>query len=187
MAYVAPTVRSVGDAVTAADYNIMANDVIDLRSYSNRYARVKRTSGTITLSSNAVWANVDTGLDLTLNAITGDVIEYAISAVASNTAVETYFDVVTIVAGNPVNSFGFDTTPANPPTNYGVQAWLCPSSIISPISGSAFRTLVSGDISSGTVTLRLRFANSSATTRPLNAGTPQPLEIWARNHGPVTT
>lgn len=30
MAYVAPTVRSVGDAVTAADYNIMANDVIAL-------------------------------------------------------------------------------------------------------------------------------------------------------------
>jgi len=29
MAYVAPTTRSVGDAVTAADYNIMANDVID--------------------------------------------------------------------------------------------------------------------------------------------------------------
>jgi len=28
MAYVAPTVRSVGDAVTAADYNIMANDVL---------------------------------------------------------------------------------------------------------------------------------------------------------------
>ena len=30
MAYVAPTVRSVGDAVTAADYNIVANSVIDL-------------------------------------------------------------------------------------------------------------------------------------------------------------
>ena len=30
MAYVAPTVRSAGDAVTAADYNIMANDVIAL-------------------------------------------------------------------------------------------------------------------------------------------------------------
>ena len=29
MAYVAPTIRSAGDAVTAADYNIMANDVID--------------------------------------------------------------------------------------------------------------------------------------------------------------
>jgi hypothetical protein len=32
MAYVAPTIRSVGDAVTAADYNIMANDVIALNS-----------------------------------------------------------------------------------------------------------------------------------------------------------
>ena len=32
MAYVAPTVRSVGDAVTAADYNIMANDVLDHES-----------------------------------------------------------------------------------------------------------------------------------------------------------
>ena len=30
MAYVAPTVRSVGDAVTAADYNILANNDIDL-------------------------------------------------------------------------------------------------------------------------------------------------------------
>lgn len=29
MAYVAPTVRSVGDAVTSADYNIVVNDVID--------------------------------------------------------------------------------------------------------------------------------------------------------------
>ena len=28
MAYVAPTIRSVGDAVTAADYNIIANDVL---------------------------------------------------------------------------------------------------------------------------------------------------------------
>lgn len=34
MAYVAPTVRSVGDAVTAADYNIMANDVISFRNNS---------------------------------------------------------------------------------------------------------------------------------------------------------
>jgi len=32
MAYVAPTTRSVGDAVTAADYNIMANNDIAIRS-----------------------------------------------------------------------------------------------------------------------------------------------------------
>ena len=34
MAYVAPTVRSVGDAVTAADYNIMANSVIQVAGLS---------------------------------------------------------------------------------------------------------------------------------------------------------
>lgn len=33
MAYVAPTVRSVGDAVTAADYNIMANDVLQFAPF----------------------------------------------------------------------------------------------------------------------------------------------------------
>ena len=187
MAYVAPTTRSVGDAVTAADYNIMANDVIDLRSYQNRYARAKRTGASITLSSNSVWANVDTGLDLTLNATTGDVVEYGISAILAAQGVETYFDVVTIVSGNPVNSFGFDTTPANPPTSYGIQAWLSLPSVTSTLSGSFFRTLVAGDISSGTVTLRLRFANSSATTRSLTSGTAQPLEVFAFNRGPVTT
>jgi hypothetical protein len=33
MAYVAPTIRSVGDAVTAADYNIMANDVLQFAPF----------------------------------------------------------------------------------------------------------------------------------------------------------
>ena len=33
MAYVAPTVRSVGDAVTAADYNIMANNALQFAPF----------------------------------------------------------------------------------------------------------------------------------------------------------
>ena len=44
MAYVAPTVRSVGDAVTAADYNIMANDVIALRDSIVRLDTQTRTT-----------------------------------------------------------------------------------------------------------------------------------------------
>ena len=186
MAYVAPTTRSVGDAVTAADYNIMANDVIDLRSYSNRYARAKLTSGSITMNSS-VWANVSTSLDLTLNASTGDVIEYAISANVANASVEAYFDVVTLVGGSPVNSFGFDAAPANPSTSYGIQAWLCGVGASLGLAGNFFRTLVAGDISSGTVTLRLRYATGGVGSRSLVAGTSQPVEVWARNHGPVTT
>ena len=48
MAYVAPTVRSVGDAVTAADYNIMANDVID---HETRILSAAKTIQTITLAT----------------------------------------------------------------------------------------------------------------------------------------
>ena len=187
MAYVTPGTVAAGDVATAAAWNVITNDVIDLRSYQNRYARAKRTSGSITLSSNSVWANVDTGLDLTLNATTGDVVEYGISGILGAQGVETYFDVVTIVSGNPVNSFCLDTTPANPPTSYGIQGWLSFDSIGRALSGSFFRTLVAGDISSGTVTLRLRFANSSATTRSFTANTSQPLEVFACNRGPVTT
>ena len=186
MAYVTPGTVAAGDVATAAAWNVLVANDVDFRSYSNRYARAKRTSGQITLNSTT-WANVDTGLDLTLNASTGDVIEYAISGVLSNMAVENYFDVVTIVSSSPVNSFGNDGTPGNPPTNYGIQAWLAPASTIATISGSAFRTLVAGDISSSTVLLRLRYASGSATNRTLNAIASQPWEVWARNHGPVTT
>ena len=50
MAYVAPTVRSVGDAVTAADYNIMANDVIDLDSRVTQLKRIGFTTRTTSYS-----------------------------------------------------------------------------------------------------------------------------------------
>ena len=48
MAYVAPTVRSVGDAVTAADYNIMANDVLD---HESRILLAPQRIETVTLTS----------------------------------------------------------------------------------------------------------------------------------------
>ena len=54
MAYVAPTVRSVGDAVTAADYNIMANDMLDHESLIGTF-RVAPTSWTPTMSGG--WLN----------------------------------------------------------------------------------------------------------------------------------
>lgn len=152
----------------------------------NRYARAKRTAGSLTLNST-VWANVDTGLDLTLNAVAGDVIEYGISSSSPSAAVDLYMDVVTVVSGSPVNSFGFDAAPANPTTSFGIAAFYAPPSMYAIISGSFFRTLVSGDISAGTVTLRLRYATGTATNRTLNAAASLPTEVWARNLGQVTT
>jgi hypothetical protein len=159
-----------------------------LRSYQNRYARYKRTSGNITLAASLnVWANVDTGSDLTLNASTGDVIEIVISALLQSAAVETFFDVVTLVGGSPVNSFGFDAPPQNPGTSFGIAGWYVNQNVQFGLSSSAFRTLVAGDISSGTVTLRLRYAGTANTARTMSAAASQPFELWARNHGPVTT
>jgi hypothetical protein len=173
----------------AAFWNEQVRDnTSDLRSYQNRYARAKRTSGNITLGATVnVWSNVDTGMDLTLNASDGDVIEYAVSGLLGNQGVEAFFDVVTVVSGSPVNSFGFGTTPANPPTSYGVVGWFHVASAQSGFIGSAFRTLVAGDISGGTVTLRLRHAPTANAARTLNAASSTPFEVWARNHGPVTT
>ena len=47
MAYVAPTVRSIGDATTAADYNIVANDVIDHESRINLGGMVLLSTATV--------------------------------------------------------------------------------------------------------------------------------------------
>lgn len=155
----------------------------DLTALRGDYARAKRTSGNVTLNS-ATWANVDTGLDLVLAASTGDVVEYAISAVISSGTYVNYLDVVTVVSGNPVNSFGYDAAPANPPTSYGLMAWYT-TEATTPLSGSVFRTLVAGDISSSTVTLRLRYAQATAGARTLQATAALPVEVWARNHGPI--
>jgi len=58
MAYVTPTIRSVGDAVTAADYNIMANDVIALAVPPA--VKCTRSTRTAYTSGNALaWPGTD--------------------------------------------------------------------------------------------------------------------------------
>jgi hypothetical protein len=137
-----------------------------------------------------VWANVDTGLDLTLNASTGDVIEYVPSLVGPNGYnVSVYFDVATIVSGSVVNAFSTEGPQNN--ALYGVSGWYFTNSsvinIYQTVSGSIFYTLQAGDISSGTVTLRFRYRSDTATNRVIYADTNFPLKVWARNHGPITT
>lgn len=59
MAYVAPTIRSVGDAVTAADYNIMANDVIDhetrIKTGVEAYTTTQKNALTGVVAGTTVW------------------------------------------------------------------------------------------------------------------------------------
>jgi len=59
MAYVAPTIRSVGDAVTAADYNIVVNDLIAIRAASvNVQQTLVTTSQQVTLTAASTYFEI---------------------------------------------------------------------------------------------------------------------------------
>lgn len=135
-----------------------------------------RSSGNLTLNSTS-FANVDTGLDLVLAAEVGDVIEVGVSVVMGAEAVIAMFDVYTIVSASPVTGFGG--------TN-GVSGWYVSALADNMhVGGSVMSTLVAGDISSGTVTLRLRYKTGTAANKTLLANTANPLHFWAKNLGPA--
>lgn len=150
--------------------------------YVKDYARVSLTSGDITLNSTSVTA-VSASLDLSLIAKSGDLIEYGWDAIVGNEAQNLCFDVYTMVGGSPVNPFGAGLS-ASAATIQGVSGWeidnIAENFNLGP---SVFRTLVSGDISSGTVSLRLFYVKPNTTARTLFADTNLPLVVWAKNYG----
>jgi len=78
MAYVAPTVRSVGDAVTAADYNIVVNDLINLRGLANV---VQGTYSTATICQNTTYITTNLAATITPTSNTSKIkISYSIYA-----------------------------------------------------------------------------------------------------------
>ena len=188
MAWTTPGTATAGEVLTAAFWNANVRDNSnDLRSYQNRYARFKRTAGSLTLNSTS-WADiptVGTSADFVINATVGDIVEVALVGGFNNEAVEGFLDFVTVVGGVVTNSFGADGAPSN--SHGGILAWRGLSSRFEFMGGSFFRTLAAGDISAGTVTLRLRGRTGTLANKTLFATTDTPLEYWARNHGPVTT
>lgn len=148
---------------------------------------VNRTAGSLTLDQTAI---TDVGVsDIVLNAVAGDTIEYGIMGVVGAAATaKVGFDVYTIVSATPVNPFGSGLS-ASLASTQGVMGWFVTDTLNAEITinGSFMYTVVSGDISNGTVTLRLRYAKANATARTLFATANVPLQVWARNLGPVAT
>lgn len=151
------------------------------------HKHVRRTAGDLTLNS-ASWADlptVGTDLDLVLAAAAGDVIEAGIAGLWGAEQVTTFLDIATIVSAAAVNYF---STGTSTPATFGIGAFFgdAVTGLNPPLGGSAHYTLVSGDISGGNVTLRIRYDQSSAGNRTLYASTAgAPLHFWARNLGPV--
>lgn len=149
---------------------------------SRQMVKARRTSGNLTLNSTS-WANVDTGLDLTLNEVqVGDEIVYGIGGLANNEAVFLYFDVATIVSAAPVNYFGT----AGGASDNGVVGWFCASGAYVGFGGLSHPyTIQAGDLTDGSVTLRLRYRTQTAGNRVVRAVSTDPLDVWAMNLGPL--
>lgn len=168
-----------GNILTAAQMNGLGTDLNELRG---DYAMSRYTTGSLTLNSTT-WANVSGPTDIVLAADAGDVIQVSIACAVGNEATDLYLDVVTIVSAAVTNSFAQQG--AVSATSQGIMNWRSiPGTFNSP-GGPFWYKLVSGDISSGNVTLRLRYRTSSATNKTIFAGTDTAFSFFARNHGPV--
>lgn len=146
----------------------------------------RRTAGDLTLNSNGVWADlptIGTTWDVTLAAQVGDVIEAYLSGVADSAVTNSFFDVHTIVATVATTAFGSGVAVSN--TNKGNMGWYTAVSAVAVLTGVCRYTLQAGDISAGLVTVRLRYQNSSATTKNLHATADYPLQFGAKNLGPA--
>lgn len=158
-----------------------------LLSRAHKFAR--RTSGNVVLTSTA-WANVDTALDMILDAQVGDVLGYELNAALGTEAQDAYFDAVTLnpVGGAPLNSFAnAGAVEATPTAIFGVAAWVARASVPAFPAGVARYAVQAADLSvTGLVTVRLRAAiyTSGSGSRSLFAAS-FPLVVAVANLGPV--
>lgn len=138
------------------------------------YAQVKRTAGDLSLTS-ANWADVPSIGDLTVDAATGDLITVEFGGLYNSSTPTVSMDCATIVSAAGVNWFGSGEPTTS--TGNGVHGWgkMLATAALVAFGASATLVVQAGDISGGTVTLRMRYRASSTIT--LFASTTNPL-IW---------
>lgn len=148
-------------------------------------ASARRSSGSLTLNSTS-WADVDTTLDLTLAAVAGDQVLYGLTGRWGNESVWGFLDVVTVVSGTVTNSLCEQGAAVSSPSGNveGIAGWHGVSGRHEPIAGTtAVYTVTAGDITSGNITLRLRYATLTAANKTLWAASNIPLDVYAINFG----
>ncbi len=142
---------------------------------------VRRTAGDLTLNSTT-WANLPSLGTLVLDAEIGDVVEVGMGGSFGTEAIDAFLDAGSDDSGiqNVWSLDGSEVAAGN-----GVQAWKGGSGSDHGFGGSSRRTLVTADIVTGQVTIQFRYKTASASNRTLKADSNNPLEVWAKNHGPV--
>jgi hypothetical protein len=160
----------------------LAVDRAPAASVAGKFTRQSYTGGNITLNGTT-WATVAGPTDLTLTGLTaGQVVEVGLDAIWGNEAVTCYLDYVSWVSAAAVNSWADDAAPDN--THTGVLGWLGTSvgatTINLGVGATVARAVAAGDLSSGTLTLRLRARTATAADKTLVAVAADRLLLWAR-------
>lgn len=137
-------------------------------------ARAQRTSGNITANSTT-FANLDTGLDISVPAQAGDVLLVGAEGQWGSEALVGYLDACTLVSGSPVNYISGGSGGAS---DGGVPGWMGSSGVNMGFGASIQYVVQSGDISSSTVTLRLRYRTASASNKTFGASSAAPFK-WS--------
>jgi len=168
--------------------SITADELAQGSQFSSRYSSRASTSGrfaavyftgVIDAITSTTWADLDTDTDLTLTGVTaGDVIQVGLSFAMSDSDPITFFDVVSLVSGSPQRSWGVDGAPAD--SQWGI-AGLASSANNLGRAAVATRACIAGDLSAGSLTLRVRTRLNSAGTSTLHQGGNVPFHFWARN------
>ena len=151
----------------------------------NRRSRAHKfkmgTIGTYAVSGTS-WSNLDTATDIVLPAQVGDTIRVEGGWQYQNEAEYAFMDVATIVSSAVVNTFS--TQGAESGSSQGISSWFGTASRDHVVGGSWMYTLVASDISTGTVTLRLRKRANGAGTKNIPVSAAKPFQWSAENLGP---
>jgi hypothetical protein len=144
------------------------------------FAYATKTNGNLTFTTTS-WADVSTAIDLVLTAAVGDIIEVGAMGMWDPSGSQSHLGVFSVVGGSPVNSMW----PGASAGTASVIGWMgLPLSAFICFGGSFLYPCVSGDLSGGTITIRLRGKLQAAGSRILYANTIDCLHWWAKNIGP---
>lgn len=147
----------------------------------------RRSGGDIAVGSTWAQITLDNGDhssgDLVIPAVEGDQIEVTINGVwNSGSGSDAGMDVACMVGGSANSWFG-DSGGFGTSTGFGVSGLYYNQNAIGSVSAVIRKTLVSGDISSGTVTLRFAARRNGARTLFASGTGPLWFTVAAKNCG----
>lgn len=127
------------------------------------------------------WANLDTGIDLTLTGVTaGQIVAVGLAFTYLSENNNAYVDAVSLVAGSPVKNWSQGIAEGG--TLQGFPGWMSPNFAAS-IGSIARRAVEAGDLSAGSLTIRFRVRTELAANKTITANSNLALVAWAQNLG----